>query len=125
MKKSIKIFAVALAVVMLCLSLASCDLFGKKLNGKYVNDGGLLGGETTFEFKGDNVEVSHKSALTGRVESQEGKYKIEDDEITFTFYTEDGDEIENAPYSGSWTFEEDDDGDVIHIGTELFVKVDR
>ena len=49
MKKSVKIIAVAVAVIILAMSLMSCDLFGKKLDGKYEPESGLVG---TFTFDG-------------------------------------------------------------------------
>ena len=61
------------------MSLVSCDLFGKKLNGKYEPESGLIG---TFTFDGKNVEYSYKTIL-GKIITQEGTYTIEDDTITF------------------------------------------
>lgn len=123
MKKSIRVIAVAMIAVILCMSFASCGLFAKKLNGEYVSDYGILG-KTTFEFKGKDVEVSYTTAL-GKKISQEGTYKIEDDTITFTFFEEDGDEDDDAPYAGSFEFKEDKDAGTITIGKIEYKKVEK
>ncbi len=114
MKKSIRILAVVMAVLTLCLVLAGC---GKTLSGEYSADGGIFG-ETTYSFKGKKVEISYKSIL-GTVNTVEGEYKIEDDKITFTFA--DDEENEDAKeFSGSFAFEETDDG--IKIGVIEYKK---
>ena len=113
MKKSIKVFAVVLAVVMLCLSLASCDLFGKKLDGKFVADHGMWG-EVTMRFDGDDVKVTYKTLL-GQI-TEEGTYEIKDDEITITILDEDGEVDDDANFDGTYSFEETKDGDIIIDG---------
>ncbi len=111
MKKSIKIIAVAVAALMLCLSLVSCGLFGKKLNGEYENE--ALG--TTYEFKGNKVTLTVPDgilgAIGGKSETYEGTYKIDDDKITFEFMDDDGEEVD--AYSGIYDFEEAKNGDII------------
>ena len=121
MKKSVKIIAVAVAVIILAMSLMSCDLFGKKLNGEYEGESGLLG---TFTFDGKNVEYSYKTVL-GKKITQEGTYKIEDDEITFEWVDEDGEELDedDVVFGGTYEFEEKDNGDII-IGEFEFEKAD-
>jgi len=114
MKKSIKIIAVAVAAVILCLSLVSCDLFGKKLDGKYEAD--ALVGTTSFTFDGNKVKYSY--SLAGKVISQEGTYKIDGDTITFEWVDEDGEELEDAQFDGEYEFEEKDNGDIIIGKTE-------
>ena len=109
MKKSIRIIAIAMVAVMLCLALASC---GKTLSGKYEND--TL--NVTYEFKGSKVTVSYEGHLTGKITSVEGKYAIDDDKITFTF--DDEDDADN--YAGEFAFEETDDG--IKIGKIEYKK---
>ena len=54
MKKSIKIVALALVAVMLCLSLVAC---GKKLSGTYEAQigGDLLGYTASYKFSGSNI----------------------------------------------------------------------
>lgn len=119
MKKSVKIIAVAVAVIILAMSLVSCDLFGKKLDGKYEPESSLVG---TFTFDGKNVEYSYKTIL-GKIVSQEGTYKIEDDTITFEWVDEDGEELEDASFDGKYEFKEKDNGDIV-IGEFEFEKAD-
>ncbi len=111
MKKSIKILALALVAVMLCLSLAAC---GKKLSGTYSAE--ALGTGATYEFKGSKVTITVK-ALGAEVASVEGKYSIKDDKITFEFESDDED-VEK--YDGTFDFEETDDG--IKIGVLEYKK---
>ena len=116
MKRSIRILAVALVAVMLCLSLAAC---GKKLSGTYEAEiGGSIAGYTaTYDFSGSKVEVTKTVTLLGTKNSTtiEGKYEIKDDEITLSFETSD-DDIK----SGTFTFEETEDG--IKIGLVEYKK---
>lgn len=110
MKKSVRLIAVVMVALMLCLSLTSC--FGKTLSGKYESDAGLLG-KTTYEFSGKTVKISYTSIL-GTVHSVEGEYAIDDDEITFTFSDVEDDEKEDAKkLEGTFTFEEKEDSIVI------------
>jgi uncharacterized lipoprotein YehR (DUF1307 family) len=88
MKKSVRILSVVMAVLMLCLTLASC---GKKLSGKYSAE--ALGSGATFEFKGSKVTIAVK-LLGTEVGSAEGTYEIKDDKITFDIADEE--EIDNA-----------------------------
>ena len=119
MKRSVKIIAVTIAVIVLAMSLMSCDLFGKKLNGKYEPESGLIG---TFTFDGKNVEYSYKTIL-GKVITQEGTYTIDDDTITFEWVDDDGEALDNAIFDGKYTFEEKDNGDII-IGEFEFEKAE-
>ena len=114
MKRSIRFIAIAMVLLMLCLSLASC---GKTLSGKYTSDKGLFG-ETTYEFSGSKVEISYKSLL-GTVTTVNGTYEIDDDKITITL--DDGDD-ENKDLAGTFAFEETDDG--IKIGIVEYKKAD-
>ena len=119
MKKSIKIVAVAMVVLMLCLSLASC---GKTLTGEYESDAGLFG-KTSYEFSGKTVKISYTSIL-GTVNSIEGEYSIDDDEITFTFEDVDEEKEEDAKkLDGTFTFEEGED--YIKIGNFKYEKVEK
>ncbi len=118
MKKSIRIIAVALVAVMLCLSLAAC---GKKLSGTYepaATSGGILGGiadalntGVEYTFKGSKVTI--EVTLAGNVTTFEGKYSIDDDKITFEFEDEDA-----KTYAGTQTFEELDSGNIKIGGVE-------
>ena len=124
MKKSIRIIAVAVAAIILCMSFASCDLFGKKLDGKYECDLGVLFGEYTLKFEGKEVTVTVKDAF-GKVTKYEGTYEIDDDTIEFEFLDEDGKEIEDAPFAeDTYAFEEDEDTGDITIGNWDFEKID-
>ena len=119
MKKSVKIIAVAMAALMLCMALVSC---GKTLKGEYENENGTV----TYEFNGKNVKVtapkSLLSGLTGEKVVYEGTYEIEDDLITFTFVDEDGEEID-CIYAGTYDFKEADNGDIT-IGKTEYEKAD-
>ena len=124
MKKSIRILAVALVAIMLCISLVSC---GKKLNGTYEavvaseGLGGILGDALNsgveYTFKGSKVTI--EVTVLGQVETFEGKYSIKDDKITFTFEDADAEE-----YSGTETFEELDNGNV-KIGGLEYKKIEK
>lgn len=97
MKNIVRIAAVALVIVMLAATLASCG----GLSGTYET--GLLGQTVAYEFKGSKVTI--KVTLLGTVNSIEGKYKISGDEITFEF--DDDDDADK--YEGTFTFEQGDD----------------
>ena len=124
MKKSIRILAVALVAIMLCISLVSC---GKKLNGTYEavvaseGLGGILGDALNsgveYTFKGSKVTI--EVTVLGKVETFEGKYSIKDDKITFTF-----EDAEAEEYSGTETFEELDNGNV-KIGGLEYKKIEK
>ena len=88
MKKITKILAVVMAVLMLCLALASC---GKKLSGKYTAD--VLGTGVAMTFDGSDVKIAITVA-TVEVASVDAKYEIKDDKISFDFADEE--EVENA-----------------------------
>ena len=117
MKKSIRILAVALVVVMLCLSLAAC---GKKLSGEYYfGDKSITKSYTTYTFSGSKV-TCEVYVLGNKVgdDSFEGKYAIDDDEITFTWENEKGEEKSNTV-----AFEELENGN-IKIGLVTYTKAD-
>ncbi len=113
MKKSIRILAVALVAVILCLSLVSC---GKKLSGTYAAE--IIGTGAEYEFKGSKVTITVK-ALGAEIASAEGKYSIKDDKITFEFDSED-EEVKS--YSGEFDFEEKENS--IKIGIIEYKKAD-
>ncbi len=122
MKKSVKIIAVAMAALMLCLSLASCGLFGTKLDGRYKAESFI--GSYEMEFNGNKVTVKVKNALGG-IDKYEGTYKIEDDTISFEFVDDDGDKIEDAPFTDkdAYEFAEDEETGDITIGSFTFDKL--
>ena len=117
MKKSIRFIAVAMVVLMLCLSLASCG--GKTLSGEYE-----MGG-VTYKFNSDKtVKISYTTFLSGQIYSIEGEYKIDDDEITFTFEDVEENQKDDAKkYDGTFTFEEGED--YIKIGNFQYEKVEE
>ena len=118
MKKSIRILAIALVVVMLCLSLAAC---GKKLSGEYYfGDKTVTKSYTTYEFKGSKV-TCEVYLLGNKVsdDSFEGKYAIDGDEITFTWEDAKGEEK-----SLTAAFEELENGDV-KIGVVTYKKAEK
>ena len=120
MKKSVKVLALVMTVVMLCITLASC---GKKLSGTYENDATVLssGVVTTYEFSGSKVTLTVETKLAGTTVGDpvviEGKYSIDDDKITFEF---EGDDEEADKYSTTSDFEEGED--YIKIGILEFKK---
>ena len=107
MKKSIKVLALVMTAVLLCLTLASC---GKTLSGTYTME--IVGSGAEFEFKGNKVTITTKVAGAVVGDPVEGKYSIKDDKITFEF---DGDDKNAKTYGGTFDFEKGDD--YIKIGT--------
>ena len=101
MKKSIKVLALVMTAVILCLTLASC---GKTLSGTYSME--VLGTGTELEFKGNKVTITGKVAGVEVGDPAEGKYSIKDDKITFEF---ESDDKEVKEYNGTFDFEEGDD----------------
>lgn len=129
MKRSIRILAIAMVAIMLCLTLASC---GKRLSGKYemvvVKEGGILDsiagalGEATnssvyYIFKGNKLTV--ETTVAGNVNTTEYEYKIKDDKITLTYVGEDAEELEEDELSETLTFEELESGNLKIGGVEF------
>ena len=83
MKRSIRIFALAMAILMLAMTFAGC---GKKLSGKYSAD--VLGTGTTMTFDGSDVKIGITVTLLGEVASLDATYKIKDDKISFDIANE-------------------------------------
>ena len=123
MKMTIRIIALAMVSLILCLALASC---GKTLSGTYeavATSEGILGAiadavNTGVKYTFSGSKVTIETTLLGSVKTFEGKYSIDDDKITFTFEDEDAEE-----YSGTQTFEELENGD-IKIGIITYEKKD-
>ncbi|MGM9644514.1 MAG: hypothetical protein ACI3X1_05445 [Eubacteriales bacterium] len=121
MKKSIiKVFALALVAIIACLALASC---AKTISGKYQGEVDVVVAKytVTYEFKGKNVEATHKATTilgTSDTVTVKGTYEINDegDEITFTWESED-----DVVKGGTFTFEETENG--IKIGVAEYKKV--
>ena len=113
MKKTIRIVALMLVLVMSVCALASC---GKKLSGEYAAGGDLAG--TSYTFKGSKVTIE-----MGGVEA-EGTYKIKGDKITIEFADENEDDASWSDIfqllNGEHDFEKGDD--YIKIGDTKYTK---
>ncbi len=117
MKKFVRIMSLALVAVMLCATLASC---GGVASGEYVNgDTSITKTYSKYTFSGSKftLEVYVLGNKVGD-ESFEGKYKVKDGEITFTWENAEGEEKTNTQ-----TFEETDEG--IKIGALTYKKVEK
>jgi hypothetical protein len=125
MKKSIRILAVVLVAVMLCMTLASC---GKKLSGSYKGEINALVAsyEVVYDFSGSKVTVTRQvESILGDSDPIviEGTYEITEDddgELKITFeYEKNDDEVVKG---GTYNFEEGDD--YIKIAGIKYEKVD-
>ena len=118
MKKTLRIVAIVMVAVMLCLCLSSCT---KLLSGEYyTGDKSVTKTYTTYTFKGNRFVV--ESYLLGNKvgdESFEGKYEIKGDEIIFTYEDSKGEKQTTTK-----TFKELEDGS-IKIGMVTYKKVDK
>lgn len=121
MKKTMKWLAVAMAVVMLCMTLVAC---AKTLSGTYSAelDLAIAGGKTSYTFSGSKVTVSVTNELFGKSETKEytGKYEIteaEDGSMTIALTFENADA---KSYTGSYSFAETETG--IKIGMIEYTK---
>ena len=116
MKTSVRIIALVMAVLTVTLVLAAC---GATLSGTYSAE--VAGTGKTYTFKGNKVTVTYK-AVGVEVYSYDGTYKIKDDKITFEFTSDNDNEAnEVKKYSGTFDFEELDNGD-IKIGILTYKK---
>lgn len=119
MKKTIRIVAVAMAVLMMALMFAAC---AKTLSGTYSAE--TLGTGKTFVFSGNKVTVTYK-IIGFSSDPIEGTYEIKDDKITFDFVDEEG--VENADLksflSGLQASQDFEEGDgYIKIGGVKYEK---
>ena len=113
MKKSVRILALVMVALMICLPLTAC---GKKLSGKYENK--TILGKETYEFKGN--KFTYESSLGVELE---GTYKIKGDKIIFEFDLEDEEkELADALFDNECDFEKTDDG--IKINKTEYEKAD-
>lgn len=113
----VKVIALALVITTLVCVFASC---GKTISGTYKAELGstaLAGGSTTYKFSGSKVTISVTAGALGfeKTTEFEGKYEINDDQITFTFEDSDA-----GKYSGTQSFEKGDD--YIKIGGVTYTK---
>ena len=113
MKKTVRILALVMALATVLFVFAAC---GKTLKGEYSAE--IAGTGVTYEFEGKNVTITTK-VLGIKALELEGTYKIKDDEITFTF---ESDEKDAKEYNGTFDFEEGDD--YIKIGVVKYEKAD-
>lgn len=114
----VKALALALALVTVVCLLASC---GKTISGTYAADVGstsIIGGSATYKFSGSKVTISVTAGIAGfeKTTAFEGKYEINEDQITFTFEDSDA-----GKYNGTQSFEKGDD--YIKIGGVTYTKV--
>lgn len=99
MKRTLKAILASFLLAVMCFAFAACG----GLSGTYQTDS-ILNTYVTYTFKGDDVTITSYVVGT-KAFSIEGKYEIDDNEITFTF--SDGEENANE-YSGTKTFEKGD-----------------
>ncbi len=109
MKKTVKLTAVALVVVILTLCFASC---AKTISGSYGGEInlGLVKYEVVYSFSGNNVTVTRQvKSIVGNTDpvTIEGTYEIVDGEtgtqIKFTYKAND-----DVVKGGTFDFEEGD-----------------
>lgn len=102
MKRFTKIFAIALALSMICLLLTSCGF-----SGTYANS------STEITFKGKNITIETSSMKA------EGTYEIDGDKLIIKI-----DDSTNSMFTGMWegehNFEKGDD--YIKIGIFTYNK---
>jgi len=112
MKNLKKVLALVLCVCMLLTLLVGCG--GKKLSGKYSAE--VLESGVSYSFSGSKVTITLK-ALGNIIHTVEGKYEINEDQITFSFPSGE----ENAEdYVGTKSFAEGED--YIKIGGITYTK---
>ena len=114
MKNFVRILSVTLVVAMLAVTLVSCG----GPSGTYTaGDTGLTSTYTQYEFKGSKfVFTSYVMGKKIDATSYEGKFKVKDGEITFTWENADGEEK-----SDTLTYKENEDGS-IEIGAFTYKK---
>ena len=113
----VKVIALVLVIATLTCVFASC---GKTISGTYKAELGstsVLGGSATYKFSGSKVTISVTAGAFGfeKTTTFEGKYEINDDQITFTFEDSDAGE-----YNGTQSFEKGDG--YIKIGGVTYTK---
>ncbi len=127
MKKTIRIMALALALVMLCGMFVAC---GKTLSGTYSMEaglGGLVGGSVSMTFSGSKVTITTTGTLLGSTSTAESKgtYEIteaEDGTMSINIALDDDADEDAKTYEGNFTFAEDKEAETISIGIFTFTK---
>lgn len=120
MKKTIRILALTMALLMVAVVFASC---AKTLSGTYTGEAdlfGLAGATVTYKFSGSNVTITSTGKLLGmeKTETKEAKYEItekDDGTMSITFTYDDG-------KTETQTFKEDKDAGTITIGLVTLTK---
>ncbi|MBQ9079978.1 MAG: hypothetical protein IJY27_02790 [Clostridia bacterium] len=102
-KNIIRVAALAMVVIMLAATLASCG----GLSGTYKGTG------VEYTFKGNKVSIQVNVFGADIGDPIEGTYKISGDKITITL-------DKDSEYAGTFDFEKD--GDVIKIGAFKYEK---
>lgn len=122
-KKSVRIFALALALVTVVAVLASCG--GTKLSGTYEGKAdlfGIAGGSVTYKFSGSDVTITStgKILTVEKTETKKATYEIkekDDGSMTITFtYKDDGEKSETL------SFKQDKENKTITIGGVTYTK---
>lgn len=118
MKKTlVRVLTLTLVAAMLVTMLVSC---GGVPAGEYVaGDTSITKTYTKYTFKGSNVTAEVYVLGKKQDASFEGKYKVKDGEITFTYEDKDGNEKTTDPVA----YKENEDGS-IEIGVIKFTKVE-
>ncbi len=125
MKKTVRIFALVMALVLVCCAFASC---AKTLSGTYTTEASIagIGGKASFTFSGSKVTLTLTASagvLGSTTTEVKGTYEIAKatdgtQSITFTFTGENADKA--SSYSGTQSFAEEKDA--IVIGGVKFTK---
>lgn len=118
MKKFARILALTLVAVMLCATLASCG--GVASGDYYAGEKDTTKTYTMYSFSGNKVTFT-SYLLGNKVDSAtlEGKYKVDGDEIIFTWVDADGKETTDTK-----AFAENEDGS-IKIGLVTYKKIEK
>ena len=116
-----KILSLVLAVVLLCgcmLTLVAC---GGGLSGKYSYTDPILGGKTTYEFKGKNFTRTY--TLGSTTNTATGTYEVTEEEektyITFTYASGDEEAKEDDGIKMELTKLTENDESYIQFGSGL------
>ena len=125
MKKTVKIVALMLVLVMALACLASC---GKTIKGEY--EASVLGTGVNLKFDGKDVAITVK-VLGFSADPIKATYEIEDDKITFMIpedaeiSDEAKDVLEDLEEAAALEIGEDDDGKYIKIGSTKYYAVEE
>lgn len=116
MKKIVSTVLVCVLLVCSLFALVSCD---NMLIGTYEADWGIV--EVKYEFGPFGKVTCTVEPIYGEDSVYEGKYKIDGDEIEFTFENEDAEE-----YGGKCSFTTGEEGEdkYIKISGIKYIKVD-